>query len=117
MQREKFLIIIHIEYGLCRVHDPPGDGDSDFNGIAQAVVDLLSAVVQSHDLQGELVAFNNHVCSHSLCRAHQNRHAAAGFGHVSALAQPGLCRRVHPCAEGIYKIKAAVLQRSHIFTK
>lgn len=53
--REIFLVIIHVENGLCRVYDPPHDGNANLHRITQAVVDFLPVIVQGHDFQGDFL--------------------------------------------------------------
>ena len=49
LEGEELLVVVHVENRLHRVHHPPGDGDADLHGVAQAVVDLLAGVAEGHD--------------------------------------------------------------------
>ena len=55
LEGKVFLIVIHVEHGLCSIGHPPCNRDTDIHGIAEAVVDFLAAVVQGHDFQGNFV--------------------------------------------------------------
>ena len=50
LEGQIFLVVIHIENCLCRVNYPPCHRDSDLNGVAQTVIDLLPVIIQSHNL-------------------------------------------------------------------
>ena len=55
LQGKEFLIIVNIEHCLCSIGDTPGNGDPDLYRIAKAVIDLLTVIVQCHDLKRNLL--------------------------------------------------------------
>ena len=102
LKGQVLLVVVHLKDGLGGIHHAPHDGDADLDGVAQAVVDLLTVVVEGHDFQGD--AF-----------------AAGGLGfrfgrgdvlavYISALAEFGLGGRVDGGAEGVDKVEAGLLQ-------
>ena len=54
-QGKILFVVIHIEYSFGCIDYPPGNRNADFNRITEHIIDLLTVVVQRHDLQGDLL--------------------------------------------------------------
>ena len=118
LEGEELLVVVHVENRLHRVHHPPGDGDADLHGVAQAVVDLLPGVAQGHDFQGDLFAR----CLLGLargrpCQGGQETAAALGGLNVRALVHLGFGGGVHGHAEGVDVVEPLPLQGAHILAE
>ena len=114
LEGEVFLIIVHVENGLGRVHHAPHDRDADLDGVAEAVVYLLAGVIEGHYLERDLLAGilgQGHGIDARAEKLHRLGRAAV---HVTALVELRLGRGVDADAEGIDKVEAGLPQRAGI---
>ena len=107
LQGKEFLVVIHVKYGFGGVDDAPCHGDADFHRVAQTVVDLLAAVVQGHDLQGNLLA-GCFLCSGCRCAC------TVYIVDIPALAELRMGSGIDAGTERIDKVEAILFERSDI---
>ena len=115
LQGEEFLVVINVEYCLCSVNNAPRNGNTDFNGVTETVVDLLTVVAQSHDFERDSLVFVSGVdCNLAVFF---NSNACTLGRNVTALVELGVSRRVDRTAEGVYSVESLALESTNIFTE
>ena len=117
LQGEVFLVVVHVEDGLGRVHHTPDDRDADLDGVAEAVVDLLAGVREGHGLERDLLAGHLGGDIHALAQSRVQQGGALAAVHIAGLVQLGFGRGVDRHTEGIDKIETRILECADIFAE
>ena len=107
-----------MENSFCRIGHTPHHSDPNFHRITEAIIDLLTVIVECHDLQGNLL-FGTDAFAEAFApvAATSTDFCTVSAIHIPALVQFGLAAGFTLLQNGFHPVKSCIFQSADILTE